>query len=174
VILPANSHRAVVAIGSNLGDRRVALQAAVDALGDTPGVEVLALSPVYETKPVGGPEQPDYLNAVVLLDTSLPPELLLDRAHAIEDALQRIREVRWGPRTVDVDVITYGEEQRDDPDLTLPHPRARARAFVLVPWLDIDPGAQLPGVGPVDPLAAAATDRDDLRRRDDIELQPPA
>lgn len=172
--LPGKSQRAVVALGSNLGDRRGALQAAIDSLGDTPGVEVLALSAVYETKPVGGPEQPDYLNAVVLIDTLLPPEILLDRAHAIEDALQRIREVRWGPRTLDVDLIVYGDETRDDPDLTLPHPRARDRAFVLVPWLDVDPAAELPGVGPVNPLAVSAADRDDLRRRDDIQLQPPA
>jgi 2-amino-4-hydroxy-6-hydroxymethyldihydropteridine diphosphokinase len=163
-----------VALGSNLGDRRIALQAAIDALSDTPGVEVVALSPVYETKPVGGPEQPDYLNAVVLLDTALPPELLLERAHAIEDALERIRVVRWGPRTVDVDVIVYDDVRRDDPELTLPHPRARERAFVLVPWLDIDPAAELPGLGPIDPLAATAADRDDLRRRDDVLLQPPA
>ena len=163
----------VLALGSNLGDSQRALQQAVDQLAATPGLRVTAVSPVYETDPVGGPEQPDYLNAVVLAQASLPAADLLRRVHAIESAARRTRAVRWGPRTLDVDIIAYGDELSADPVLTLPHPRARERAFVLAPWLDADPGAELPGQGPVAGLLARLPERG-LRRRDDLTLRRPA
>ncbi|HEY0716256.1 MAG TPA: 2-amino-4-hydroxy-6-hydroxymethyldihydropteridine diphosphokinase [Streptosporangiaceae bacterium] len=165
--------RAVLALGSNLGDRRRELQQAVDQLAATPGVRVTGVSPVYETGPVGGPEQPDYLNAVVLAEVGLPAAGLLRRAHEIEAAARRTREVRWGPRTLDVDIIAYGNALSADPVLTLPHPRARQRAFVLAPWRDADPDAELPGSGPVAALLAGLPSQD-VRRRDDITLRRPA
>ena len=164
---------AVIGLGSNLGDRQQELQQAVDELAATPGVRVTAVSPVYETDPVGGPEQPDYLNAVVLAEASLAAADLLRRAHAIEAAARRTREVRWGPRTLDVDIIAYGDQVSADPSLTLPHPRARQRAFVLAPWRDADPGAELPGAGPVAALLAELPSQG-VRRRDDIALRQPA
>ena len=114
----------------------------------------MTVSPVYETVPVGGPPQPDYLNAVVLARTTLAPRKLLDRLQEVEAAFDRIRDVRWGPRTLDVDIISVEGERSDDPVLTLPHPRAHERAFVLAPWQDADPGAELPGHGSVAALLA--------------------
>ncbi|HEX4288154.1 MAG TPA: 2-amino-4-hydroxy-6-hydroxymethyldihydropteridine diphosphokinase [Trebonia sp.] len=153
----------VLALGSNLGDRQDILQGAVDAIAGLPGMRVTAVSPVYETAPVGGPAQPDYLNAVVLADATAPARELLDRLHEIEAAFDRVRLVRWGPRTLDIDVIMFGGERSDDPELTLPHPRAHERAFVLAPWHDVDPDAALPGHGPVAELLAKA-DANGLRR----------
>ena len=153
----------VLALGSNQGDRQDILQGAVDAIVGLPGVRVTAVSPVYETVPVGGPAQPDYLNAVVLADAARPARELLDRLHEIEAAFDRVRVVRWGPRTLDIDVIDFGGERSDDPELTLPHPRAHERAFVLGPWRDVDPDAALRGHGPVAELLAK-TDRSGLRR----------
>jgi 2-amino-4-hydroxy-6-hydroxymethyldihydropteridine diphosphokinase len=115
----------------------------------------MAVSPVYETVPVGGPPQPDYLNAVLLARTTLPPHALLDRLQRVEVAFNRVREVRWGPRTLDIDIIAVEGETSDDPVLTLPHPRAHERAFVLAPWHDVDPAAVLPGRGGVAALLAA-------------------
>jgi dihydroneopterin aldolase / 2-amino-4-hydroxy-6-hydroxymethyldihydropteridine diphosphokinase len=172
-ICRARRSRAVLALGSNLGDRLETLQRAVDALAATPGLDVAAVSPVYETDPVGGPDQPDYLNAVVLADTSLLPGALLGRAHEIEAAAQRTREVRWGPRTLDIDVIAYGGQTSSDPELILPHPRAHERAFVLAPWLDIDPSAELPGHGRIAGLLAALSGQG-VRRRGDMALRRPA
>jgi len=148
--------RVVLALGSNLGDRMANLQGAVDALLGPPGLGYLAVSPVYETAPVGGPGQPDFLNAVLLASTMLPPGAILARGQAAEAAFHRVRTVAWGPRTLDVDVIAYGDVVSDDPVLTLPHPRAHERAFVLVPWHDVDPGAELPGRGRIADLLAAA------------------
>ena len=153
----------VLALGSNLGDRQDILQGAVDAIVGLPGIRVTAVSPVYETVPVGGPAQPDYLNAIVLADAARPARELLDRLHEIEAAFDRVRVVRWGPRTLDIDVVDFGGERSDDPGLTLPHPRAHERAFVLGPWRDVDPDAALPGHGPVAELLAKA-DRSGLRR----------
>ena len=153
----------VLALGSNLGDRQDILQGAVDAIVGLPGMRVTAVSPVYETVPVGGPAQPDYLNAVVLADAARPARELLDRLHEIEAAFDRVRLVRWGPRTLDIDIITFGRDRSDDPELTLPHPRAHERAFVLAPWHDADPDAALPGRGPVGELLARA-DQAGLRR----------
>jgi 2-amino-4-hydroxy-6-hydroxymethyldihydropteridine diphosphokinase len=170
-VLP--SRRAVLALGSNLGDRLENLQGAIDALFDAPGLDFIAVSPVYETAPVGGPDQPDYLNAVIIVDTALPARTILDRAHGVEEAFQRVRAERWGPRTLDLDLITCGDETSDDPELTLPHPRAHERVFVLLPWHDIDPDAEIPGHGSVAKLLAELG-RDGARRVSDSELQPPA
>ena len=161
----------VLALGSNLGDRQDILQGAVDAIVGLPGVRVTAVSPVYETVPVGGPAQPDYLNAVVLAVTTQPARDLLDRLHEIEAAFDRVRLVRWGPRTLDLDIIVVDRERSDNPELTLPHPRAHERAFVLAPWHDVDPDAVLPGHGPVAELLAQA-DRSGLRRSN-LSLEVP-
>jgi 2-amino-4-hydroxy-6-hydroxymethyldihydropteridine diphosphokinase len=165
--------RAVISIGSNLGDRRANLQGALDSLADTPEVWVTGVSPVYETAPVDSPEDAkDYLNAVVLIDTTLSAPTLLDRALAIELAYGRDRDVnaeRNAPRTLDVDLIVVGDRRADDATLTLPHPRAAQRAFVLAPWYDVEPDAEIPGTGPVAQLLEQ-TGRDGVNRRDDIEL----
>jgi 2-amino-4-hydroxy-6-hydroxymethyldihydropteridine diphosphokinase len=165
--------RIVLALGSNLGDRLENLQGAVDALFDAPGFAFRAASPVYETLPVGGPEQPDYLNAVISVDTALPGRTILDRAHGVEEAFQRVREETWGPRTLDVDLIVCGDEISDTPELTLPHPRAHERAFVLAPWHDIEPDAEIPGRGKIAELLDAIG-LDGVRRINGSELQPPA
>jgi 2-amino-4-hydroxy-6-hydroxymethyldihydropteridine diphosphokinase len=164
--------RAVISIGSNLGERRNNLQGAVDTLADTPEVWVTGVSPVYETAPVEAPEgSKDFLNAVVLLDTTLSARTLLERALAVESAYGRDREgERNGPRTLDVDLIVVGDRRADEADLVLPHPRAAERAFVLVPWLDVEPDAEIPGVGPVAELVEQ-TGRDGVAVREDIELE---
>ncbi|MDH6451923.1 MULTISPECIES: 2-amino-4-hydroxy-6-hydroxymethyldihydropteridine diphosphokinase [unclassified Streptomyces] len=169
-----NPKRAVLSLGSNLGNRLETLQGAIDALEDTPGVRVKAVSPVYETEPwgVAADSQPSYFNAVVVLKTTLPPSSLLERAHAVEEAFNRVRDERWGPRTLDVDIVAYAETVSDDPVLTLPHPRAHERAFVLVPWHDVDPEAQLPGRGPVAELLDSVS-RNGVEARKDLELRLP-
>ena len=135
--------RAFLGIGSNLGDRLAYLQGAVDGLAATDGVEVVAVSAVIETDPVG-PEQPDYLNAVVAVDTTLSPRALLEAGQRLEQEAERVREQRWGPRTLDVDVLLYGDEQVDEPNLVIPHPRFAERDFVLAPLADLG----YPGVEP--------------------------
>jgi 2-amino-4-hydroxy-6-hydroxymethyldihydropteridine diphosphokinase len=162
----------VLALGSNLGDRLRNLQGGLDALFDSAGLVFVAVSGVYETAPVGGPAQPDYLNAVVLARAWLPPRVILERCHAAEAAFERTREVVWGPRTLDADLIVYGDVVSDDPELILPHPRAHERAFVLVPWLDVDPDGVIPGQGRVETLLKAVG-RAGVRRLDDSVLQPP-
>lgn len=160
-------------MGSNIGDRLDYLQGGLDGLFDTPRISFLAVSPVYETTPVGGPEQPDYLNAVVIAETSMPAQAVLERCLSLEDAYGRVRDERWGPRTLDLDLIIYGDEVSNSPGLTLPHPRAHERAFVLAPWLDADPQAQIPGCGPVaDLLAALGTAG--IARVEGAVLHPPA
>ena len=154
---------AVLALGSNLGDRQDILQGGVDAIAGIEGVRLTGVSPVYETVPAGGPPQPDYLNAVVLADVTISSRELLDRLHEVEAAFDRVRLVRWGPRTLDIDIIAVAGEQSDDPDLTLPHPRAHERAFGLAPWHDADPDALLPGYGPVAGLLARV-DQTGIRR----------
>jgi len=136
--------RVVLSIGSNLGDRLARLQSAVDGLGDA----LRAVSPIYETDAWGGVEQGPFLNAVVIAeDAALDPHAWLRRAQAIESQNQRVREQKWGPRTLDVDLVCVGGPDGDvvcsDADLTLPHPFAHKRAFVLMPWLDVDPAAEL-------------------------------
>ncbi len=165
-------HHAVLALGSNLGDRYETLQAAIDTLVDAPGIKVVAVSPVYETAPVGGPPGQDrYLNAVVLVHSALSARMLLERCLAVEQAHGRRRGERWGPRTLDIDLITYDDEISADPAVTLPHPRAHERSFVLVPWLAVEPDASLPGRGRVTDLRAAGHDA--LVRRDDLPLHAP-
>ena len=152
---PDGEQPVVIALGSNLGDRLGHLQGAVDALAGTPGLTVAAASPVYQTAPVGGPAQPDYYNAVLTARTVLPPRMLLARCQQLETASGRVRAETWGPRTLDLDIIVYGDLVTDDPELTLPHPRAGERAFVLAPWHAIDPDALIPGCGSVADLLAA-------------------
>jgi 2-amino-4-hydroxy-6-hydroxymethyldihydropteridine diphosphokinase len=171
----SNPKRAVISLGSNLGNRLETLQGAVDALEDTPGLRVKAVSPVYETEPWGVEpgSQPSYFNAVVLVKTTLPPTSLLDRGHAIEEAFARVRDgERWGARTLDVDIVAYQNVVSDDPELTLPHPRAHERAFVLVPWHDVDPEAEVPGRGPVAELLGQVR-REGVLPRVDLELRLP-
>ncbi|WP_030680066.1 2-amino-4-hydroxy-6-hydroxymethyldihydropteridine diphosphokinase [Streptomyces cellulosae] len=169
-----NPKRAVLSLGSNLGNRLETLQGAIDALEDTPGVRIKAVSPVYETEPWGVEpgSQPSYFNAVVVLKTTLPPSSLLERAHAVEEAFHRVREERWGARTLDVDIVAYADVVTADPHLTLPHPRAHERAFVLAPWHDVEPEAQLPGRGPVADLLGSLT-KDGVEARKDLELRLP-
>ncbi|MET4093726.1 2-amino-4-hydroxy-6-hydroxymethyldihydropteridine diphosphokinase [Arthrobacter sp. UYCu712] len=161
--------RAVIALGSNLGERSDTLSAAVADLLDPPEVRLLAISPIVQTKAVGGPPgQPDFLNMVIAVETTLLPLELLEHCHAVEQKHLRVRDVHWGPRTLDVDIITYGELVSADPDLTLPHPRAAERAFVLYPWSLIDPTAELNGER-VGELAAKAPDFADLVPFDGFE-----
>jgi 2-amino-4-hydroxy-6-hydroxymethyldihydropteridine diphosphokinase len=155
--------RAVLSLGANLGDRAAALRAAITALKDD-GV-LVARSTLYETPPWGPVEQPPYLNAVVVVRGDRDAAGWLARAHELEQAAGRTRDERWGPRTLDVDVVTVtGDDGRPvlsaDPALTLPHPRAHERAFVLVPWASLDPTAVLPGRGRVSDLLAALPPQD--------------
>jgi dihydroneopterin aldolase/2-amino-4-hydroxy-6-hydroxymethyldihydropteridine diphosphokinase len=156
----------VLALGANLGDGRATLESAVRAVADLPGMRVRAVSPLVETDPVGGPQQPAYLNAVLVGETTLAPEDLLARLHDIEADHGRTREVRWGARTLDLDIIQIGtpgsssEVRRDDAQLTLPHPRAHERGFVLVPWSLADPSATLRCDGRVRRVADLVTELD--------------
>ena len=134
--------RVALSLGANLGDRVVALQHAVDVLSGLG--EIVGLSDVYETDPVGGPDQPEYYNAVVIVETDASPGEVLSTAQRAERGKGRTREIRWGPRTLDVDVLAFGDRISDDPDLTLPHPRATERAFVMIPWAQADPQFVLP------------------------------
>lgn len=153
---------AVFSLGSNLGDRLAHLQLGLNTLA----LRGARVSPVYETAPVG-PAQPDFLNAVVVGDARAD---LLGLVRGAEAAAHRERGERWGPRTLDVDVVAVDDRRSDDPVLTLPHPRAHERAFVLVPWLDVEPDAVLPGLGRVADLVAAL-DTSGVRRRDDLSLR---
>ena len=170
---------AVLALGSNLGDREAALRAAVRSLSDV----LRVVSGVYETPPWGDPDQPEYLNAAAVVEhPSTDPRYWLDRAQALEERAGRVRDPqrRFGPRTLDVDVIAVRDDAGEpvistDPDLVLPHPRAHLRAFVLRPWVDIEPYAALPGHGWVSDLLRAApmaADLAALRPRPDLDLEP--
>jgi dihydroneopterin aldolase/2-amino-4-hydroxy-6-hydroxymethyldihydropteridine diphosphokinase len=172
--VPAKPVRAVLALGANLGDRAATLQAALDDLDAFEGIRVIAASPVLQTDPVGGPDQPDYLNAVLLVDTMLAPMELLAACQEVENDHGRTRHERWGPRTLDVDLISYGDVVAATGQLDLPHPRAGERAFVLAPWLAVAPDAVLPGPDgdrrPVSELLAAAPDREGVRPADGVVL----
>ena len=150
--------RAVIALGANLGDRAATLAAAARALGELPNTSLVATSAFYESaavKPEGVDlTAPQYLNGVALIDTDLSPEELLAAIAGLEVQFGRVRHERWGDRTLDLDIIAYDQLQQADDHLTLPHPRAHERSFVLVPWLDVDPLAELPQ-GMVAELAAA-------------------
>jgi 2-amino-4-hydroxy-6-hydroxymethyldihydropteridine diphosphokinase len=161
--------RAVLSIGSNMGDRLAHLQSAVGGFADV----LVAVSPVYQTPPWGGVEQQDFLNAVlVVADAETGPRGWLRRAQAVERAAGRVRRVRWGPRTLDVDVIVVDEVISADPALTLPHPHAAERAFVLAPWLAVEPDAVLPSHGKVRELLARLP-AGEAQRRDDLALLVP-
>lgn len=134
---------AFLGLGSNLGDRLANLQRAVELLAAQPGVRVVRTSRVFETEPVG-PPQPDYLNAVAEVETELEPRELLGACNAVETELGRVREVPWGPRTIDMDVLTYDREVVDEPGLIVPHPRMHERGFVLVPLLELEADPMLP------------------------------
>jgi 2-amino-4-hydroxy-6-hydroxymethyldihydropteridine diphosphokinase len=154
--------RAVLSLGANLGDRAGTLRAALTALKDD---GLVARSVLYETPPWGPVEQPPYLNAIAIVRGPRNAAGWLARAHELEQAAGRTREVRWGARTLDVDVVTVTADDgrpvvSDDPQLTLPHPRAHERAFVLVPWLVLEPGAEIPGRGRVADLVAALPPED--------------
>ena len=133
-----------LALGSNVGDRLATLQRAVDLLAAAQGIAIRRSSRVYETDPVGGPPQPRFLNAVVDARTSLEPRDLLDACHGVERSLGRERGVRWGPRTIDIDILTYGRERIAEPDLVIPHPRMHERGFVMAPLLELDADPVLP------------------------------
>jgi 2-amino-4-hydroxy-6-hydroxymethyldihydropteridine diphosphokinase len=164
--------RCVISMGSNMGDRLAKLQGGLDSLADTPDVWVTEVSPVYETQPVDAPEGSDaFLNVVVLLDTTLPAHRLLDRALAIESAFGRQRGgIRNAPRSLDVDLIVVGDRRASDESLELPHPRAHERAFVLAPWVDVEPDGKIPGMGAVAELLEKVG-RSGVVRRDDIQLE---
>lgn len=142
--------KVVLSLGSNLGESEATLRAAIEEL--TRVVQVDAVSSFVYTQPQGVVDQPEFVNCVVLCETELAPMELLAAVQRIELAAGRTREVRWGPRTLDIDLIMCDDLTSDDPDLTLPHPRAHERAFVLVPWCEIDPDAVLPGYGRIDAL----------------------
>jgi 2-amino-4-hydroxy-6-hydroxymethyldihydropteridine diphosphokinase len=152
--------RAFLGLGSNLGDRLANLQRAVDLLDASPGIRVERTSSVYETDPVG-PPQPDYLNAVAEIHTTRTARALLEACLAVEHALGRVRDERWGPRTVDVDVLTYGDDRIDEPGLTVPHPRMHERAFVLIPLRELEPDPPLPDGRSIDDVRL---DDDGVRR----------
>lgn len=168
----------VVAVGANLpwgesGPHETATSA-IESLAHHPAVRVVAASALHDSDPVGGPEQPGYVNAVVLARTSLSPTSLLRELHALEAAFDRVREVRWGARTLDLDLVQYGDPASGtdvtsgSARLVLPHPRAHERAFVLVPWLDVDPLAVLRHGDDVVPVAdlVGTLDTTGVRRRD--------
>lgn len=153
------SATAVLALGSNLGDREQTIRAGVRDIAALDGVELTAASGLVETpalKPDGvDTDAPAYLNAVVMVETTLDPHDLLRALNGIERGHGRVRDVRWGDRTLDIDIIEFGGLSLNSPDLTVPHPRAGIRAFVLAPWLQVQPDATLPGLGRIDQLLAA-------------------
>ena len=155
--------RAAFGLGSNLGDRRSYLEAAVQSLASHDEIEIVAVSSLYETQPVGGPEQGPFLNAVAVAEVTAKPEALLAFAHQAEREARRERNEHWGPRTLDVDVLAVEGTVLSTESLTLPHPRAPERAFVLIPWAEIDPGFAIsPGVSVAQ--AALAVDSSGVRR----------
>lgn len=150
--------RAYVGLGANLGDREVTIRRAVELLSGEPGIEVVAVSTLRETGPVGYVEQPDFVNGAVALETQLPPQELLGRLLAVERELGRVRAAgpRFGPRTIDLDLLLYGEETVEEPGLTLPHPRLAERRFVLEPLHELDPDLTLPDGRSVRDLLASS------------------
>jgi len=154
--------RAFLGLGANLGDRLSNLRAAVRLLSEMAELEIVASSRVFETEPLG-PPQPRFLNAVVEARTALPPRGLLQAAQAVEKALGRVRGERWGPRVIDVDVLTLGGEVVDEPDLIVPHPRMHERGFVLVPLLELDPDPLLPGGRTIGSVRLESTGITDVR-----------
>jgi 2-amino-4-hydroxy-6-hydroxymethyldihydropteridine diphosphokinase len=149
-------HTAYIGLGANLGDREATLRRALELLEAEPGVEVTAVSAFRDTAPVGILDQPRFLNAAARIETTLRPRELLDRLLAIEQALGRTRTgPRFGPRTIDLDLLLYGDSTLAEPGLTVPHPRLHERAFVLGPLAELDPALVIPGLGDVKSLLAA-------------------
>ena len=146
--------KVVIALGSNIGDSNSHLHHAIEELGKN--IEIKAVSSFYKTAPVGGPGQDDFLNAVLIAETMMDPLDLLVVMQEVEVMAGRTRDLHWGPRTLDLDLISCGDMIVSEPHLTLPHPRAFERAFVLEPWLEIDPTAFLVGFGPVGELLISA------------------
>jgi 2-amino-4-hydroxy-6-hydroxymethyldihydropteridine diphosphokinase len=144
--------KAFVGIGSNLGDREAHLRSAIELLGAEQGIAVVAVSQVRETEPVGPVEQGPFLNGAVLISTELTPRELLDRLLDVEQRLGRVRNERFGPRTIDLDLLVYGDETIDEPGLTVPHPRLHERRFALEPLADLAPDLVLPGRGSISAL----------------------
>lgn len=162
--------KVVFSLGSNLGDTVENLQRGVELLADTPDLMLVDVSPVYETKPWGDVvDQPDFLNLVIVAESTLEPLTILDRALAIEESMGRDRSVPGSPRTLDIDIIMVGKRVSED-GIELPHPHAHERGFVLVPWHDIDPDAELEGHGPIADLIEDV-DVSGVKRRDDIDIQ---
>ena len=150
--------RYVIGIGSNMGDSVSIVRRAIDEIEATFEIDVEGRSSLYRTRPVGGPEQDDYINAVVVMHCDHDPDRVLAGLQEIEHEFGRVRDVRWGPRTLDLDIIAVDDMISVDPDLTLPHPRAHERAFVLVPWHEMDPEATLPHHGRIENLIDRLTD----------------
>ncbi len=147
--------RAYVGLGANLGDREATIRRAVELLAEEDGIEVLAISGLRDTDPVGLEDQPRFLNGAAVLETTLGPHALLETLLRVERELGRVRDgVRFGPRTIDLDLLLYGEEILDEPCLTVPHPRLHERRFALEPLAELDPGLELPGRGPVSDVLA--------------------
>lgn len=163
--------KTVFSIGSNLGDSLETIQKAIGYIGDTPDVIPVDVSSVYRTKPVGPvTDQPGFLNVVLVAETTLEPITLLERIQAIETALGRVRDVPGGPRTIDIDLVMVGRRELATEQLTLPHPHAHERAFVLVPWLEADPLGELAGHGPLVDLAASVDSSGVVRTEDEVHL----
>jgi 2-amino-4-hydroxy-6-hydroxymethyldihydropteridine diphosphokinase len=161
--------KATISLGSNLGDRLQYLQNALNSINDMTGTQVHSVSPVFETDPIGGPEQGEYLNAVAVVKTVLSPEQFLAATQQIELEQNRERNERWGPRTLDIDLLAMDSEVRSTPDLELPHPRAHERAFVLLPWSLLDPDFVIPGKSSVAQLLEGL-EVNGIRFRNDLEL----
>jgi 2-amino-4-hydroxy-6-hydroxymethyldihydropteridine diphosphokinase len=147
--------KAYIGLGANLGEREATLRRALELLAATPGLDVVAVSSFRETDPVGFTEQPRFVNAAAVVETDLPARALLDRLLAVERLLGRTRDgPRYGPRTVDLDLLLYGDEVIDEPGLRVPHPRLHERLFVVEPLLELDPGLVVPGRGPLSAVRA--------------------
>ena len=161
---------AYLSIGSNLGDRFEYLQNSVIGICNNPKISKVRVSSIYETTPVGGPQQDDFLNAVVEIDTQLSPVELLAFAQQLEQKANRVRTQHWGPRTLDVDILDYQNEVSSNPELTLPHPRISERAFVVVPWFELAPEVEVTGLGKLAKLYEQI-DRAGVQLNSDMKLQ---
>lgn len=139
----------VIGVGSNLGQASASVRQAMRDVENRVVAADVRRSSLYRTSPVGGPDQPDFVNAVLVLESEMTPDAVLEVLQGIEQQAGRVRDVRWGPRTLDLDIVAAGDIVSEKPDLTLPHPRAHERAFVLIPWHEIEPEASLPRVGPI-------------------------
>ena len=155
--------KAVLALGSNLGDRRASIVQAIARIAKTPRIRVTKYSPIFESKALTlagiDTSKPEYLNTVIEIKTALKPEELLLALQAIENRLGRLRKERWGDRTIDIDIITYGQHSLNSRSLVIPHPEAANRSFVIVPWYVMDQSAKLPGIGRIEKLAESYADQ---------------